>query len=172
MAPTMGLFLYKEVQIYNEEASFWMALPFWRKSWTFGNVLLGEEFQILATNFICTYLHERAISVCMHALVGLETLSDWVWSNVYATDCFSLGVNHRFCVNRMDRTWSRAQLFDASKRANLQMEIGHFPLDSFWKQSYEGYPTLGLDVHSFLAFPSRHRFWLSLGQLYETQLNW
>ena len=26
MAPTVGLLQYKEVQIYNEEASFWMAL--------------------------------------------------------------------------------------------------------------------------------------------------
>jgi len=43
----------------------------------FGNVLLGAEFWQLATNFICTHLHDRAISVCMHALVGLETLRDW-----------------------------------------------------------------------------------------------
>ena len=27
MAPTMGLLKYKEIQMYNEEASFWMTLP-------------------------------------------------------------------------------------------------------------------------------------------------
>ena len=41
---------------------------------------------------------------------------------------------------------------------NLQTKIGHFPLDSFCKQSYEGYPTLGWDVHSNLALSSPHRF--------------
>ena len=51
------------------------------------------------------------------------------------------------------------------------METWHFPLDSFWKQSYEGYPTLGLDVHLALAFPNPYEFRLSLGQLYETWLN-
>ena len=78
MALTVGLLQYKEIQIYNEEASFWMALPSQRRSWTLGNVLLSAEFRLLATNFICTYLYNRAISVCMHALVGLETLRDWV----------------------------------------------------------------------------------------------
>ena len=82
MAPTVGLLQYKEIQIYNEEASFWMVLPFQRRTWTLGNILLGIEFQLFATNFFCTHLHDGAISVCMHALVGLETLRDWVWSNV------------------------------------------------------------------------------------------
>ena len=36
------------------------------------------EFQVLAVNFICTHLHDGAFSVRMHALVGLETLWDWV----------------------------------------------------------------------------------------------
>ena len=45
-----------------------------------------------------------------------------------------------------------------AKRANLQTETRHFPLDSFLKQSYEGDPTLGLDVHSDLALPSPHEF--------------
>ena len=55
-----------------------MALPSHRRSWTLGNVLLGAEFWLLVTNVIYTHLHDRAISVCMHALVGLETLMDWV----------------------------------------------------------------------------------------------
>ena len=55
MALTVGLLQYKEIQIYNEEASFWMALPSQRRSWTLGNVLLSAEFRLLATNFICTY---------------------------------------------------------------------------------------------------------------------
>jgi len=50
--------------------------------------LFREDFELLvmssllrssgyfATNFICTHLHDEAISVCMHALVGLETLRD------------------------------------------------------------------------------------------------
>ena len=50
----------------------------------FGNVLLDAESWLLLTNFICTHLHDGAISVCMHALVGLETLRDWVLSNVQA----------------------------------------------------------------------------------------
>ena len=82
MAPIVGLFQYKEIQIYNEEASYCMVLPSWRRSWALGNVLFGAEFQLLATNFIYTHLHDGAISVYMHALVGLETLRDWVWSNV------------------------------------------------------------------------------------------
>ena len=53
-----------------------MVLPSRRKSRTLGKVLLGVEFRLLATNFICTHLHYKAISVCMHALVGLETLKD------------------------------------------------------------------------------------------------
>ena len=64
-----------------------MALPSRRRSWTLGNVLLGTEFRLLATNFICTHLHDGAISVCMHVLVG---------------------VNHRCYVSKMDRNWSRA----------------------------------------------------------------
>ena len=34
--------------------------------------------EILTTchKFYCTHLHDKAISVCMHALVGLETLRD------------------------------------------------------------------------------------------------
>ena len=78
MAPTVGLLHYKEIQIYNEEASFYIALPSRRRSWTLGNVLLGAEFWLLVTNVIYTYLHDEAINVCMHALVGLETLRDSV----------------------------------------------------------------------------------------------
>ena len=78
MAPTVGLLQYKEIQFYNEEASFWMALPSWRSSWTLGNVLVGAKFRLLATNFICTHLHDEAISVCMHAFVRLETLRNEV----------------------------------------------------------------------------------------------
>ena len=37
MAPTVGLLQYKEVQIYNEEASFWMAL-------------LEEDLELLAAS--------------------------------------------------------------------------------------------------------------------------
>ena len=51
-------------------------LAFLEKILNFGNVLLGVEFLLLAINFICTHLHDRAISVSMHALVGLETLRD------------------------------------------------------------------------------------------------
>ena len=82
MAPTVSFLQHKEIQIYNEEASFWMVLLSRRRTWTLGNVFLGVEFWLLATNFICTHLYDGAISVCMHALVGLETLRDWVWSNV------------------------------------------------------------------------------------------
>jgi len=32
MAPTVGLLQHKEIQIYNEEASCWMALPSRRRS--------------------------------------------------------------------------------------------------------------------------------------------
>ena len=41
-------------------------------------VLLGAEFRLLATNFICTHLHDRAISVCMQTIVRLEILRDCV----------------------------------------------------------------------------------------------
>jgi len=51
------------------------SLDFSEKILNLGNVL-GVEFRLLATNFICTHLHDGAISVCMHALVGLETLGD------------------------------------------------------------------------------------------------
>ena len=44
-----------------------------------------------------------------------------------------------------------------AKGANLQT-ARYFPLDSFRKQSYEGYPTLGWDVHSDLVLPSPHEF--------------
>ena len=54
------------------------SLAFSEKILNLGNVFLDMEFQLLATNFICTYLHDEAISVCMHALVQLETLKDWV----------------------------------------------------------------------------------------------
>ena len=76
MAPTTGFFQYKEIQIYNEVVSFWMALPSQRRSWILGNAFLGEEFWLLATNFICTRLHDGAISVFMHALARFETLKD------------------------------------------------------------------------------------------------
>ena len=52
------------------------SLDFSEKILNLVNVLLGVEFRLLATNFICTHLHDEAISVCMHALVGLETLRD------------------------------------------------------------------------------------------------
>ena len=55
-----------------------MVLPSWRRSSALGNVRFGAEFRLLATNFIYTHLHDGAISVYMHALVGLETLRDWV----------------------------------------------------------------------------------------------
>ena len=82
MASIVGLLQYKEIQIYNEKASFWMALPSWGRSWTLGIVLIGAEFWLVAKNFISTHLHDGAINVCMHALVGMETLKDLVWSNV------------------------------------------------------------------------------------------
>ena len=78
MAQMVGLLQYKEIQIYNEKGSFWMILPYRKGSWTLGNVLLGAEFWLLARNFIYTYLYDGAISVCMHTLLGLETLRDWV----------------------------------------------------------------------------------------------
>ena len=59
-----------------------MALPSWERSLTLGNVLIGVEFLLLALNFICAHLHNEAIIICMHALVGLETLRDRVRSNV------------------------------------------------------------------------------------------
>ena len=76
MAPTVGLLQYKENQIYNEKASFLIAWTSRGRSWTLGNVLLKAEFRLLATNFICTHLYARVISICMHTLVGLETLRD------------------------------------------------------------------------------------------------
>ena len=45
-----------------------------------------------------------------------------------------------------------------AKKENLQMKTGDFPLDSFWKQSYKGYPNVGYDVHSELALSSSHGF--------------
>ena len=77
MAQMVSLLQYKGIQIYNEKASFWMTLPYRKGSWTLGNVL-GAKFWLLTRNFICTYLHDGAISVCIHALLGLETLRDWV----------------------------------------------------------------------------------------------
>ena len=77
MAQMVSLLQYKGIQIYNEKASFWMTLPYCKGSWTLGNVL-GAKFWLLTRNFICTYLHDGAISVCIHALLGLETLRDWV----------------------------------------------------------------------------------------------
>ena len=65
-------------------ASFLIAWPSRGRSKTLGNVFLSTEFRLLATNFICTNLHDEAISVYMYALVGLETLRDRVWSNVWA----------------------------------------------------------------------------------------
>ena len=76
MAPTIGLLQYKEIQIYNEEASFWIGFSFSEKILNFGNVSLSAVFRLLGTNFICTHLHDGVISVCMHALVGLENLRD------------------------------------------------------------------------------------------------
>ena len=84
MASAMGLLQYKEIQIYNEETLFWMALPSRRRSWTLANILLSAEFRLVATNFIYTYLHDGTISVCIDALVVLEILKDRVWSNVQA----------------------------------------------------------------------------------------
>ena len=55
---------------------------FSKRSWTLGIVLIGAEFWLVAKNFISTHLHDGAINVCMHALVGMETLKDLVWSNV------------------------------------------------------------------------------------------
>ena len=55
-----------------------MALPSRRRSWTLSNVLLPTELQLLATNFVCTHVHDGAIGVCMHAFVGLETLRVWI----------------------------------------------------------------------------------------------
>ena len=77
MAQMVSLLQYKGIQIYNEKASFWMTLPYCKGSWTLGNVL-GAKFWLLTRNFICTYLHDGAISVCIHALLGLETLRDRV----------------------------------------------------------------------------------------------
>ena len=60
------------------KASFLIAWYSQGRSLTLGNVLLGAEFWLLATNFIYTHLYNKAISVCMHALVGLETVREWV----------------------------------------------------------------------------------------------
>ena len=76
MAPTVSFLQYKEIQIYNEEASFWMVLLSRRRTWTLGIVLIGAEFWLVAKNFISTHLHDGAINVCMHTLVGMETLKD------------------------------------------------------------------------------------------------
>ena len=67
MALTISLLQYKNFQIYNEQASFWMALPSQRRSRILGNVLLGAEFWLIATNFIYILLHDGVVSVCMHA---------------------------------------------------------------------------------------------------------
>ena len=98
--------------------SFLIALPSWRRSWTLGNVLLGVEFWLLATNFICTHIHDRAISVCIHALIGLEILRDWVYDLMCKKrGCFSLRIGHKCCASEMERTWSRVSISNASKNA-------------------------------------------------------
>ena len=86
---------------------------------------------------------------CMHACpLGSETLRDWVWSNMWATGLFFLGVNHRCCANRIDRTWSRAWLFDVSKKGKpVNRNWTLFPLLLFktilWRISY---PMLGCSL--------------------------
>ena len=62
---TVKSFILESLTILGKILNSWQCLP-WAK------------FRLLATNFICTHLHDGAISVCIHALLGLETLRDSV----------------------------------------------------------------------------------------------
>ena len=82
--------------------------------------------------FVHIYMIEPLVYACK-PLQGWKSLGigyDLIYKQ---RGCFSPRINHRCCVNRMDRTQSRAQLFDTSKRVALQMETRHFPLDTFLK---------------------------------------
>ena len=93
--------------------------------------LLGEDLELLAifsseysSNqlpqilFIHIYMTEPLVYACMpfQGWKPLGTVYDLMCKQ---RGCFSLGVNHRCCVKRMDRTQSRAQLFDVSKMGKL-----------------------------------------------------
>ena len=68
--------------------------------------------QILSVHF---YMTEPLVYACM-PLQGWKLLGIGYDLMCKQRGCFSLGVNHRCCVNRVGRTWSRAQLFDVSKK--------------------------------------------------------
>ena len=79
MAPKLGSLKYKKkIQIYKIYRFHSCRLCLLENILDFGSVLLDVKFWLLAINFICTHLHDGAISVCLHALIGLETLRVWV----------------------------------------------------------------------------------------------
>ena len=96
--------------------------------------LLGEDPELLAMSsfmrsssylpqivFVHIYMTKPLVYACI-PLWGWKPLGIGYDIMCKQRGCFSLGVNHRCCVNKMDRTWSGAKLFDASKKANLQTE--------------------------------------------------
>ena len=58
---------------------------------------------------------EPLVYACM-PLLGWKLLGTRYGIMCEQQGCFSLGVNHMCYVNRMDETWSKAQLFNTSKK--------------------------------------------------------
>lgn len=69
-----------------------MILPSQRRSWTLGNVLLGAEFRLLATNLsVHIYMMEALVYACM-PLWGWKPLGTGYNLMCKQQGCFSLGV--------------------------------------------------------------------------------
>ena len=123
-----------------------MASPSQRRSWTLGDVLLGTEFWLLATNIICTHLHDRAISACM-PFQGWKSLGIRYDIMCNQRGCFSLRVNHR-CKQRgclslgVNHRWIEPRWIEPrvehnslmqAKRQPYRWKLDTFPLTHFEK---------------------------------------
>ena len=116
MASTVGLLRYKKIQICNEKALFWMVLPSQKDLELLAlSSLARSSGQLPKILSLHIYMMEPLMYACMPQQ-GWKPLRIWYDLMCKQWGCFSLGFNHRCYVNRMDRTYSRAQLFDASKK--------------------------------------------------------
>ena len=117
----MGYIQWLQQRAFSNTRKFKFTMKWFHSGWP---CLLREDLGFLAMPslvrsfgylpqilFVHVYMTEPLVYSCM-PLQGLKPLRIRYDLMCKQRGYFSLGVNHRYCVNRIDKTWSRAQLFD------------------------------------------------------------